>query len=212
VGQLARCANCLSFMWKRKCHVLRRQVRVQIDPEARHVALSQPLGMELMAIHISQPARIRREDLDQLGPVKAPLDSPTACLIGKKFIDDIPGIDSMGIWECSPGRWQRTIMQEEFAHFLTGSATFIPTGGTPIEIRAGDTIWFPANSCGVWDIRENVRKVYVVIDRPGVWKTFKRWMKRVFAAKHVRAPALSIVPAHIGATILADVLADGRLL
>jgi len=74
-----------------------------------------------MTILISQPATIRKEDLHQLGPVKKPLDGPTAHLVGKKFIDDMPGIDSMGIWECSPGRWQRTIMQEEFAHFLTGS-------------------------------------------------------------------------------------------
>jgi uncharacterized cupin superfamily protein len=165
-----------------------------------------------MAILISQPADMPREDLDQLGPVKAPLDSPAARLIGKKFIDDVPGIDSMGIWECSPGRWRRTIMQEEFAHFLTGSATFIPAGGDPIEIKAGDTIWFPANSCGVWDIREDVRKVYVVIDRPGVWKKVKHAMKRLFAAKRVGAPVLSIVPAHIGVTVLADALADGRLL
>jgi hypothetical protein len=165
-----------------------------------------------MAILISQPADIRREDLDQLGPVKAPLDSPAARLIGKKFIDDIPGIDSMGIWECSPGRWQRTIMQEEFAHFIKGSATFIPSGGDPIEIRAGDSIWFPANSCGVWDIREDVRKVYVVIDRPSVWKRFKHRMKSAFAVKCVTTPVLSIMPAQIGATILADVLADGRLL
>ncbi len=165
-----------------------------------------------MAILISQPAEIRREDLEQLGPVKAPLDSPAARLIGKKFIDDIPGIDSMGIWECSPGRWQRTIMREEFAHFVRGSATFTPTGGDPIEIRAGDTIWFPANSCGVWDIREDVRKVYVVIDRPGAWKKFKHWMKNVLSAKDVKTRMLTIVPAHIGATILADALADGRFL
>jgi uncharacterized cupin superfamily protein len=164
-----------------------------------------------MAILISQPAEISGEDLDQLGPVKKPLDSPTARLIGKKFIDDLPGIDSMGIWECSPGRWQRTIMQEEFAHFIKGSATFIPEDGDPIEIRAGDSIWFPANSCGVWDIREDVRKVYVVIDRPGVWKTLRRRLKAFYSANETRTP-LSIIPAQIGATILADVLADGRLL
>ena len=112
-----------------------------------------------MTILISQPATLRKEELDQLGPVKKPLDGPIARLVGKKLIDDMPGIDSMGIWECSPGRWQRTIMQEEFAHFLTGSATFIPTKGDPIEIKAGDSIWFPANSCGVWHIKEDCRKV-----------------------------------------------------
>jgi len=133
-----------------------------------------------MAILISQPASMRKEDLDQLGPVKVPLSSPVSQLVGKKFIDEIPGIDSMGIWECSPGRWQRTIMQEEFAHFIVGSARFIPEEGEPIDIRAGDTIWFPANSTGVWEITEDVRKVYVIIDRPGVAKSARAWIKGLF--------------------------------
>jgi hypothetical protein len=51
-----------------------------------------------------------------------------------------------------------------------------------------------------------------VIDRPGVWKTFKRRVKQMFTAKRIKAPMLSIVPVHVGATILADALADGRLL
>jgi hypothetical protein len=86
----------------------------------------------------------------------------------------------MGIWECSPGRWQRTIMQEEFAHFVKGSARFIPAGGEPIDIRVGDTIWFPANSAGVWEITEDVRKVYVIIDRPTVWSKLKLSLKTIF--------------------------------
>ena len=163
-----------------------------------------------MTILISQPATIRKEDLHQLGPVKKPLGGPTAHLVGKKFIDDMPGIDSMGIWECSPGRWQRTIMQEEFAHFLTGSATFIPTNGAPIQIKAGDSIWFPANSCGVWDIKEDVRKVYVVIDRPNAWKKFKMWIKSLLSIRGVLAPSLVSTP--VGARLLGDALADGRFL
>ncbi|MBV8799006.1 MAG: DUF861 domain-containing protein [Alphaproteobacteria bacterium] len=114
-----------------------------------------------------------KQDLDELGPVKKPLSWPAAVLTGKKFIDEAPGIDSMGIWECSPGRWERTIMQEEFAHFVKGSARFIPTHGVPIDIHAGDTIWFPANSTGVWEISEDVRKVYVIIDRPSFWQRLK---------------------------------------
>jgi uncharacterized protein len=133
-----------------------------------------------MAILIRQPAAIAREELDQLGPVKAPLSWPASALTGKKYIDESPGIDSMGIWECSPGRWQRTIMQEEFAHFITGSARFVPDDGEPIDIRAGDAIWFPANSSGVWEITENVRKVYVIIDRPTFWGSCKSALKIVF--------------------------------
>jgi uncharacterized protein len=165
-----------------------------------------------MAILISQAADIRREDLDHLGPVKKPLDSPAARLIGRKYIDDLPGIDSMGIWECSPGRWQRTIMQEEFAHFIKGSATFIPSKGDPIEIKAGDSIWFPANSSGVWEIKEDVRKVYVVIDRPNVRKRLRSWIKNLLAMRGIQTPALSIMTTPVDVTLLADALADGRLL
>lgn len=127
-----------------------------------------------MTILIRQAATLAKADLHELGPVKIPLGPETSQLTGIKYLDNAPGVDCMGIWECSPGRWQRTIMHEEFAHFICGSARFIPEDGSdPIDIHAGDTIWFPANSKGVWDIRENVRKVYVVIDRPGPFKRLK---------------------------------------
>jgi EutQ-like cupin domain len=34
-----------------------------------------------------------------------------------------------------------------------GECTFTPENGAPIEIRAGDALFFPPNSLGVWDIR-----------------------------------------------------------
>lgn len=148
-----------------------------------------------MAILIRQPAAIPSSDLDRLGPVKAPLTWPASALVGKKYIDESPGIDSMGIWQCSPGRWQRTIMQEEFAHFLTGSARFIPEEGEPIDIQAGDSIWFPANSAGVWEISEDVRKVYVIIDRPSFWSRWKLAVKTVFR-RWLRMPASAARPFH----------------
>ncbi|HEY1961060.1 MAG TPA: cupin domain-containing protein [Rhizomicrobium sp.] len=141
-----------------------------------------------MAIIIRQPAAIAGHELDQLGPVKEPLSFPPSILIGKKFIDEIPGIDSMGIWECSPGRWQRTIVQEEFAHFIKGSARFIPEDGEPLDIHAGDSIWFPENTLGVWEITEDVRKVYVVIARPTAWTRFKSALKTV-VKRLLRMPA-----------------------
>ncbi|MBV8976270.1 MAG: DUF861 domain-containing protein [Alphaproteobacteria bacterium] len=121
---------------------------------------------------------MRSEDLDQLGQVKIPLSSPVSRLIGRKYIDDEGGVDCMGIWECSPGRWQRTIMEEEFAHFIAGSARFIPDEGEPIDIEAGDTVWFPRNTRGMWEIKQDVRKVYVVIGRPNVWRRLRALCKR----------------------------------
>jgi uncharacterized cupin superfamily protein len=161
-------------------------------------------------ILISQAAKMQANDLDQLGPVKKPISTPASRLIGRKYIDEAGGIDCMGIWECSPGRWERTIMQEEFAHFITGSATFIPPEGEPIEIVAGDTVWFPANSRGIWDIKEDVRKVYVVIDRPGAFKRFRNWIRSLLDPHADKSQAQPAVTRPVGAAALVKTLADGR--
>ena len=68
-----------------------------------------------------------------------------------------------GVWECSPGRFRRQIVQQEFCHFIAGRCTFTPDGGEPIEIRAGDALMIPANTTGIWDIQETVRKTFVLI-------------------------------------------------
>lgn len=141
------------------------------------------------------------DKLDQLGPVQKPLSEPAARLIGRKYIDESNGIDCMGIWQCSPGVWERTIMQEEFAHFISGSATFIPESGEPIELKAGDTIWFPKNSRGIWKITEDVRKVYVVIDRPGLFKQFKAWLRDLLKMRAGEPSALPIVTTPVGASL-----------
>lgn len=46
---------------------------------------------------------------------------------------------------------------------MAGRCTFTPDGGEPIEIRAGDALMMPANTLGIWDIQETVRKTYVLI-------------------------------------------------
>lgn len=71
---------------------------------------------------------------------------------------------SIGIWECTRGVWRRQVSKREFSHFLSGHCLFTPDGQEPIELRAGDSVYFPANCMGVWDIREDVRKSYVIFD------------------------------------------------
>ena len=48
-------------------------------------------------------------------------------------------------------------------HILTGACTFTPTGGVPRQIRAGDTLFFPANTVGEWHVHQTLRKVFVVM-------------------------------------------------
>jgi uncharacterized cupin superfamily protein len=68
----------------------------------------------------------------------------------------------MGVWECTPGQSRRKVAGAEVMHILTGSCTFTPEGGEPLEIRAGDTLFFPANTRGIWNILKTLRKVYVI--------------------------------------------------
>jgi uncharacterized protein len=99
--------------------------------------------------------------LEDSNPVAVPLGEPVA-VTSTTSVERSDGVET-GVWECTPGRWRRQIVQQEFCHFVAGRCTFIPDGGDPIEIRAGDALMMPANTTGIWDIQETVRKTYVLI-------------------------------------------------
>ena len=69
---------------------------------------------------------------------------------------------SVGVWESSPGVFRRHLKNREFSHIVSGWCIFTPEGGEPVELRAGDAVLFPVNCEGVWDIRETLRKTYVL--------------------------------------------------
>ena len=102
-----------------------------------------------------------RTPLDAPAPVAVPLGEPVA-QTASLSVERSDGVET-GIWECTPGRWRRQIVQQEFCHFLQGRCTFTPDGGEPLLIEAGDALMLPANSTGIWDIQETVRKTYVLI-------------------------------------------------
>ena len=68
----------------------------------------------------------------------------------------------IGIWESSPGQFRRAVKEREFSHIIQGSCIFTPDEGLSIELKAGDAVLFPANSQGVWDIKEDLRKTYCI--------------------------------------------------
>jgi hypothetical protein len=41
-----------------------------------------------------------------------------------------------GVWECTPGRWRRQIVAQEFCHFIQGRCTFTPDDGETLHIRS----------------------------------------------------------------------------
>ena len=110
---------------------------------------------------------LNKEDLvAKLGDA-TPVAEPLGDLIAATRVSRVygePGKTSSGIWECSPGRWRRQLVQAEFCHFFEGELTFEPDEGEPIHIKAGDAVIFPANSTGIWDIKQTARKFYVLFN------------------------------------------------
>ncbi|MBO3277309.1 cupin domain-containing protein [Pseudomonas schmalbachii] len=101
--------------------------------------------------------------LGEANPVAVPLGEPVS-LTRVEAIERPDRVET-GIWECTPGRWRRQIVEQEFCHFIQGRGSFTPDGGETIEFQAGDAFLLPENSVGVWDIQETVRKTYVIILR-----------------------------------------------
>jgi len=69
-----------------------------------------------------------------------------------------------GIWECTPGVFRREISKREFSHFTKGRCTFIPDNGEPLELRAGDAVYWPADCLGTWHVHEALRKTFIILD------------------------------------------------
>lgn len=102
--------------------------------------------------------------LEDWGPVGLPIGEPVSHLSGKILEMSADEDVESGVWQCTPGRWRRQVKKAEFCYFLKGSCSFTPDDGTPIEIAAGDSLFFPAFSEGIWDVKETVRKVFVVFE------------------------------------------------
>ncbi len=95
------------------------------------------------------------------GDVSRALTQPPARLSGM----DLERTEAFrsGVWECTPGKYERYVPEAEVMQILAGACVFTPTGGEPIQIKAGDTLFFPANTNGIWEIQQTMRKVYVVL-------------------------------------------------
>ncbi|MGA0609702.1 cupin domain-containing protein [Caldimonas sp. KR1-144] len=118
-----------------------------------------------MSITILQQAATIDGLQDQGTPLR-PLSQPPCRMRGIDVALAGAGENQSGLWECEPGRFERQLANAELMHILAGACVFTPTGGAPLEIRAGDTLFFPARTTGVWEIRETLRKVYAVFSLP----------------------------------------------
>lgn len=96
-------------------------------------------------------------------PVAAPLGAPVAQTCTALHHDLPTQQVATGIWECTPGTWRRQVMQGEYSYFISGEGSFTPDDGSAIEFRSGDAIYFAPDTPGVWEIRQTVRKAYLIL-------------------------------------------------
>jgi uncharacterized protein len=69
-----------------------------------------------------------------------------------------------GIWEVTPGEFDAAHGQYvEFMHFVAGDATITADDGAVHEVRAGVALTVPSGWRGRWEVRETVRKTYVLV-------------------------------------------------
>ncbi|MFJ2985183.1 MULTISPECIES: cupin domain-containing protein [unclassified Pseudomonas] len=100
--------------------------------------------------------------LGETAPAKLPLGELIAhAATGQAQTDDAVGA-SIGVWESSVGVFRRHLKNREFSHIVSGWCIFTPDNGEPVELHAGDAVLFPENCEGIWDIREPLRKTYVL--------------------------------------------------
>lgn len=109
------------------------------------------------------PTLIRVENETAFGsPVAVQIPTSEQIALVRVAANQPIPIGSTGIWECTAGRLRRQVPQAEYSYFISGRGSFTPDGQGKIEFRAGDSIYFPADSQGEWDILETVRKAYVI--------------------------------------------------
>jgi hypothetical protein len=95
-----------------------------------------------------------------------PLDEATSAAVpmsvrGLTIWSGTDGAEA-GIWECTPGPSYWVQEENEVIYVLSGTLTVTPDGGEPATLGPGDVAVFPKGWRGPWELRETVRKVYVI--------------------------------------------------
>lgn len=68
-----------------------------------------------------------------------------------------------GTWECEPGTLQLDLEVTEFCHILKGHWILTSDSGIVTEVKAGDSFVFPKGWKGTAEVKETIRKVYMMI-------------------------------------------------
>ena len=68
-----------------------------------------------------------------------------------------------GTWECEPGVLKLDLDVTEFCHILKGHWVLTSESGQVTEVTAGDSFVFPRGWKGTAEVKETIRKVYMML-------------------------------------------------
>ena len=77
------------------------------------------------------------------------------------------GRTETGIWQVTPGGFDAFHgAYVEFMHFVAGEATITTADGQVHEVRPGIALTVPSGWRARWEVRQTVRKTYVIVRDP----------------------------------------------
>lgn len=83
---------------------------------------------------------------------------------GLSFYADQTGQFDSGVWECEPNKHViESAPYDEFVYLLQGRIDVIDDEGNAETYNAGDSFVMPRGCKCTWDVKEPVRKLYVVL-------------------------------------------------
>jgi uncharacterized cupin superfamily protein len=73
-----------------------------------------------------------------------------------------PGGLATGLWSCTAGRFRWHYTSDEVIHVIEGEANITDQNGAVFAVSAGDILHFAYGTSAVWEVRERVKKVWVI--------------------------------------------------
>ena len=117
----------------------------------------------LKCIRVPTTAKIAGLELTDYIP-RETLESGDPQERGRSLYADQTGQLDAGVWECEPNRHViEAAPYDEFVYLLQGHIDVIDDKGAVQTFKAGDSFVMPRGCKCTWDVKEPVRKLYVVL-------------------------------------------------
>jgi len=96
------------------------------------------------------------------------IDSGNPAMLYAALIEDVATTGRTmhsGVWTCSVGGWPETdYAVDEVMVMVEGHLRITDTDGTVHDLRAGDTFFLPRGWAGRWDVIEDMKKIFVIVE------------------------------------------------